>query len=42
MPSKDNKILEFSQYQGLECIIENSDRSKNNPENSSTTNSSTA
>ena len=53
MPSKDTKILEFSQYQkynkapfiiyeGLECIIENSDRSKNNPENSSTTNSSTA
>ena len=53
MPSEDTKILEFSQYQkydkvpfiiyaGIECIIKNIDRSKNNPENSSTTNSSTA
>ena len=48
MPSKDIKILEFSQYQksdkaqfiiyaGLECIIEKIDGCKNNPENSSTT-----
>ena len=48
MPSEDNKILEFNQYQksdkapfiiyaGLECIIEKIDGCKNNPENSSTT-----
>ena len=44
MPSKDAKILEFSQYQisdkapfiiyaDLECIIEKTDACKNNPEN---------
>ena len=48
MPSEDNKILEFSQYQksdnaifiiyaDLECIIEKLDGCKNNSENSSTT-----
>ena len=48
MPSEDTKILEFNQsqnsdkapftiYADLECIIEKSDRCKNNPENSSTT-----
>ena len=48
MPSKDTKILEFNQYQksekapfiiyaDLECSIETANRSKNNPENSSTT-----
>ena len=48
MPSEDNKILEFNRYQkshkapfiiyaDLECIIEKTDGSKNNPENSSTT-----
>ena len=47
MASKDNKILEFNQYQksdkapfiiytDLECIIEETDGCKNNPENSST------
>ena len=47
MPSEDTKILGFNQYQksdkasfiiygDLECIIEKSDRCKNNPENSST------
>ena len=51
MPSEDTKILEFNQYQksdkapfiiyaDLECIIEKIDGCKNNPENSSTTNSS--
>ena len=46
--SDDTKILEFNQYQksnkapfiiytDLECIIEKTDGSKNNPENSSTT-----
>ena len=46
-PSGDTKVLEFNQYQksdtapfiiyaGLECIIENIDGCKNNPENSST------
>ena len=45
IPSEDNKILEFSQYQksdkasfiiyaDLECLIENIDGCKNNPENS--------
>ena len=44
MPSEDNKILEFNQYQksdkvpfiiyaALECIIQNIDECKNNPEN---------
>ena len=48
MPSEDTKILEFNQYQkydkapfiiyaDLECIIEKTDRCKNDPENSSTT-----
>ena len=48
MPSEHTKILEFNQYQkcdkasfiiyaDLESIIENIDRYKNNPENSSTT-----
>ena len=48
MPSEDTKILEFNQYQNfnkasfiiyadLECIIENINRYKKNPENSSTT-----
>ena len=48
MPSDNTKILEFSQYQksdkvpfiiyaDLQCIIEKTDRFKNNPENSSTT-----
>ena len=48
MPSEDTKILKFDQYQKLEkapfiiyadlaCIIEKIGRSKNNPENSSTT-----
>ena len=47
MPSDDTKILECNQYQesdkapfiiyaDLECIIENIDECKNNPENSST------
>ena len=47
MPSDNTKILEFSQYQksdkvpfiiyaDLQCIIEKTDRFKNNPENSST------
>ena len=47
MLSEDTKILEFNQYQksekapfiiyaDLECIIENIDRCKNKPENSST------
>ena len=47
MPSDDTKILEFNQYQksdnapfivyeNYECIIEKTDRCKNNPENSST------
>ena len=48
MPSEDTKVLEFNQYQksdkapfigysDLECITENIDVCKNNPENSSTT-----
>ena len=48
MPSENNKILEFNQYQksnkakfinyaDLECLIEKVDRCKNNPEDSSTT-----
>ena len=48
MPSKDTKILQFSQYQksdrapfiicaDLECIIENVCECKNNPESPSTT-----
>ena len=48
MPSEDTKISEFNQYQkydkspfifypDLECIIENIDGFKNNPEKSSTT-----
>ena len=48
MPSEDTKILEFNQYQksdkapfiiyaDLECIIERTDKCKNNPQNSSTT-----
>ena len=48
MPSEDTKILEFNQneksnkapfiiYANLECIIEEIDGCKNNPENSSTT-----
>ena len=48
MPSQDNKVLEFSQYQkpdkwpfiihaDLKCIIEVNDGCKNIPENSSTT-----
>ena len=48
MSCEDTKILEFNQYQksdkapfviyaDLECIIENSDGCKNNPENSSAT-----
>ena len=47
MPSDNTKIKEFSQYQksdkvpfiiyaDLQCIIEKTDRFKNNPENSST------
>ena len=49
MPSEETKILEFNQYQesdkapfnfytDLECLIENIDRCKNNPENSSSKN----
>ena len=49
MPSQDTKILEFGQYQksdtapfliyaDLECVTEKIDGCKNNPENSSTTN----
>ena len=48
MSSEDTKVLEFNQYQksdkapffnyvNLECLIENIDGCKNNPENSSTT-----
>ena len=48
MPPEDTKILEFNQYQksdktpfviytDLECLIENTDGCKNNPENPSTT-----
>ena len=48
MPSEDNKILQFNQYQksdkapfiiygDLECLIERTDGCKNNPENSYTT-----
>ena len=48
MPSEETKILEFNQYEksdkasiiiyeGLECIIENTDRCKNNSKNLSTT-----
>ena len=48
MPSEDNKILEFNQYQKCdkatsiicadpECFIEKTDACKNNSENSSTT-----
>ena len=48
IPSEDNKILEFNQYQksdnapviiyaDLECLIEKIDECKNNPEISSTT-----
>ena len=48
MPSEDAQILEFNQYQKsdkaqfiiyayLECLMEKTDRCKNNPENSSTT-----
>ena len=48
MSSEDTKALEFNQYQksdkapfinyvNLECLIENIDGWKNNPENSSTT-----
>ena len=44
MPSEDNKILEFNQYQqsdkapfviyaDLQCLIEKIDRCKDNPEN---------
>ena len=44
MPSEDNKILEFNQYQqsdkapfviyaDLQCLIEKTDRCKDNPEN---------
>ena len=47
MPSEDTKILQFNQFQkpdktpfiiyaDLECIIEKTDKCKNNPENSST------
>ena len=47
MPSEDTKILQFNQYQksdkapfinyaDLECLMENIDGCKNNPENSST------
>ena len=47
MPSEDTKILEFNEYQksdkapfisyaDLECIIESTDRRKNNLKNSST------
>ena len=47
MPFEDAKILKFNPYQqsdkapfiiyaDLECIIENNDGCKNNPENSST------
>ena len=47
MPSEDTKVLEFNQYRksdkasfiiyaDLECIIENIDGYKNNPENSFT------
>ena len=49
MPSEDTKVLEFNQYRksdkasfiiyaDLECIIENIDGYKNNPENSFTKN----
>ena len=49
MPSEETKILEFNQYQesdkapfnfytDLECLLENIDRCKNNPENSSSKN----
>ena len=48
MPSEETKILEFNQFQksdkvpfiyaDFECLIEKSDRCKNNPEISSTTN----
>ena len=48
MPSEDTKLVDFNQYQksdktpfiiyaDLECLIENTDGCKNNPENSSTT-----
>ena len=48
MPSENNKILEFNQYQktdkaqliiyaDLECLTEKIDGCKNNPKNSSTT-----
>ena len=48
MPSKDTKVPKFNQYQkldrvtsiicaDLECIIENIDKCKNNPENLLTT-----
>ena len=48
MPSEGTKILEFNQYEksdkapfiiytDLECLKENIDGCKNNPENSSTT-----
>ena len=51
MSSKDNKILEFNQYQKsdeapfvicaiLECLIEEIDGCRNNPENSSITKAS--
>ena len=51
MLSENTKILEYNQYQKsgkpsfiiyaeLECIIERTDRCKNNPENSSTTKAS--
>ena len=48
MPSEYNKILEFNQYQksdkapffiyeNIECLIEQTNGQKNNPESSSTT-----
>ena len=48
MPSEEIKILKFNQYQesnkatliiyaDLRCLIEKTDRRKNNPENSSAT-----
>ena len=48
MPSKDTKLLKFNQYEqsdkvpfiiyaDLECIVENIDGCRNDPENSSTT-----
>ena len=51
MPSEGTKILEFNQYQksdkatfiiyaDLECLIEKTDRYKNNPQNSFTTKAS--